>query len=163
MMIPIEPKRMYDRFIGREKMGDEPIDYISVNLHTGSSLIQFASNPKLALENIFEELCRCVKEDQKIFLYGNIPKTPEKIEKKSDIELDISQILSLLKDKIPGLTVIYDNTIPSIDKSEEVKITPEIKYFPFTQQEMNEIKKMYSQRKDMERYPNPFEYQPGIN
>jgi len=157
-----ELKKIYDCFIGREIMGDGPVKYTLVNLHNGAGSTPYSSDPKQALENIFEYLCDSVISVKKIFLYCSIPARPAKIMTKANSEKNIKDIFAILDDNIPDFQIMQ-NKASLYNIIGEARLIPETKFLPFTNQEMDQIKEMYSKREDLKKYPNPFGYQPGMN
>jgi len=141
----------YDRFIGREILKNGFECFVTLNLHS------LGSGSYLSLEQACDDLCLSMEKGERVLLYQSPGQVGPETKRVSDILEIVNSAL--------GETMREGDTARIVDtnQGEETYTLAGRKYRPFYPEQMTLLQRMYQDKPDMKRFPDPFDAQPLIN
>lgn len=136
----------YDMFIGREIFEDGHENFVTLNLHS------MGSSSYLSLEQACDDLCIGVEKGERVLLYQSPGKVGPKTRKASNVFETLNSTLGKIMGEGDAAIVV--------GKEEGIYTLAGRGYEPFKQEQMALLRKMYQNKPEMKRFPNPFNAQP---
>ncbi len=141
----------YDRFIGREIFEEGDENFVTLNLHS------MGSGSYLSLEQACDDLCREVESGERVLLYQSPGQVGPKTRRTSHIFEALTSALAKTMREGNAAMVVEQG------QGEETYNLAGRRYEPFKPEQMTLLQKMYQEKPEMKRFPNPFDAQPLIH
>jgi len=141
----------YNQFIGREIFEDGDENFVTLNLHS------MGSGSYLSLEQACDNLCRGVERGEKVLLYLSPGRVGLKTRRASHIFEALNSALGEIMREGDAAMVVDQG------QGEETYTLAGRRYEPFKPEQMTLLQRMYQDKPEMKKFPNPFDAQPLIH